>query len=194
MGIRDYLSPSTTDTLSDAEQAELERCEDAIRVGLAAALGAGQALRTIRDKQLFRMTHETFERYCREKWHLSKSRAYQLIDFAQVAENVDSGGRLTEPAARRLARLKPEEQREAWTELTADDDDTTEPIATERVEAATQKRRPKKKRKAPKPTRIRVPGGTVIVERRNYDRTIDELLADAIQKTADTKPAARHAA
>jgi hypothetical protein len=45
---------------------------------------AGTALRAIRDDTLFRLTHETFEDYIRQRWDMDRTRAYQLIDAAPV--------------------------------------------------------------------------------------------------------------
>lgn len=45
---------------------------------------AGTALRAIRDEDggLYRVTHETFEDYIRQRWDMDRTRAYQLIDAA----------------------------------------------------------------------------------------------------------------
>lgn len=105
--------------LSAAEARELSRCEGVLRQSLRQALEVGQALRDIRDRRLYRQTHRSFEGYCQDRWALSRRRAYQLIDAAVVAENVNPGtqdeeGIRTERQARVLASLEPDEQREVW--------------------------------------------------------------------------------
>ena len=98
----------------------LAECEAVIERGLATFVEVGQALLRIRDERLYR-DHGTFEDYCRERWNLTRPRAYQLIDAAQVADvvstNVDTPAPQTESVARELAPLRsePTELREAWT-------------------------------------------------------------------------------
>jgi len=60
---------------------------------------------------------ETFEEYCREQWNMERRRAYQLMDAAQVVENVYHGTQIlptSERQARPLTSLEPAEQVEAW--------------------------------------------------------------------------------
>jgi hypothetical protein len=57
----------------------------------------------IRDSQLHRETHATFESYCQERWGWSRQRSYQLIDAATVTTMVDRAG-LPAPANERQAR------------------------------------------------------------------------------------------
>lgn len=71
----------------------------------------------IRDKNLYRVEHTTFEGYCKDKWNLARSTAYQMIDGAKVAANVRQGGHsgpTTERQARPLTKLPPEQQPAAW--------------------------------------------------------------------------------
>jgi len=75
----------------------------------------------IRDKGLYRdvLGYQTFEEYCWVKWDMSRFYAYRLIDSAKVIENVDHGQQdlpapTSERQTRPLARLEPEQQKEAW--------------------------------------------------------------------------------
>jgi len=73
----------------------------------------------IRDKAYYRdvLGFETFEAYCKEKWDINRAHAYRLIDSAMVIETVSPmGDRVpeNERQTRPLARLEPEQQREAW--------------------------------------------------------------------------------
>lgn len=72
-------------TLSPNEKKRLEKCEQAIHRGLHTFVEVGQALTEIRDAKLYRASHKTFETYCKERWEISRPRAYELIDHAKVA-------------------------------------------------------------------------------------------------------------
>lgn len=112
--------------LSVPEKSKLERCEAAIETGLT---GAYSALVTIRDEQLYRETYSTFEVYCRERWGISRSRAYQLIEAAKTIESLkvstivdtqDDPGPVLLPTreaqVRPLAQLPEPERPAAWKE------------------------------------------------------------------------------
>jgi hypothetical protein len=71
--------------LNAAESARLAACELVIETGLTAFVAVGKALTEIRDSKLYRQDHKTFEAYCKEQWEIGKSRAYQLIEQAEVA-------------------------------------------------------------------------------------------------------------
>lgn len=106
--------------LSATETAELANAERVIALGLATFVQVGDALATIRDERLYRSSHVTFEAYARERWGMERTRAYQLIDAAEVTASlstiVDTPKPANEAQARPLAKLKskPEEVAEAW--------------------------------------------------------------------------------
>src|SRR5690242_9885540 len=103
-----------TDTfLTTSEQQQLISCEDIIERGLQTFYEVGAALTTIRDQHLYRVTHSTFEEYCRERWQMSRPRAYQLIDASDVHASLSTiVDKLpaTESQARELARIEPSER------------------------------------------------------------------------------------
>jgi hypothetical protein len=74
----------------------------------------------IRDSGLYRdvLGFDTFEEYCKEKWDMGRRNAYYLIDAASVVDNVKRVAQIDSPSTLRqtipLARLEPEQQREAW--------------------------------------------------------------------------------
>jgi hypothetical protein len=75
------------------------------------------SLLAIRNGNLYRKGYSTFEAYCLDRWGISRSRAYQLIDAAKVAENVSTMVDTPLPSerqARPLAPLPAPQQREAW--------------------------------------------------------------------------------
>jgi hypothetical protein len=65
-----------------------------------------------------RATHDTFEVYCRERWSMSRPKAYRLMDAAQIADNLspmgDNPSPVNERQLRPLASLSPEDQRTVW--------------------------------------------------------------------------------
>lgn len=96
----------------------LERCEAVIERGLKTFVEVGKALMEIRDRRLYRDTHETFQDYCKERWGMDRQRAYQLIKASTVAENVNKCLQIpaNEGQARELGKLPDEQQAEAWEE------------------------------------------------------------------------------
>lgn len=99
----------------------LEQCEEVIERGLGTFVEVGLALMEIRDKRLYRETHDTFEAYCRQRWQFSDSRARQLIGAAETVTTVTVGG-LPAPSSERQARAltplkdEPEKMAQAWEE------------------------------------------------------------------------------
>ena len=109
----------------------LAQCEVVIERGLGVFIETGEALMTVRNERLYRADFASFEDYCRDRWSLSPSRAYQMIDAANVVETIISTivGEIhseddapsipaTESQARELAPLldDPEELCEVWEE------------------------------------------------------------------------------
>lgn len=69
----------------------------------------------IRDNRLYREIYGTFEEYCKEKWNISRPRAYQLIKGAEVQENLSTIVDIkNEAQTRPLTKLPPDEQREVY--------------------------------------------------------------------------------
>jgi len=98
---------------------DLAACEAVIERGLATFVEVGEALLVIRDERLYRESHATFEDYCRERWSLSRARAYQLIGAAEVVSTVVDNGLpapMTERQARELARVPEPERADVWRE------------------------------------------------------------------------------
>lgn len=108
---------TTKPVLSVAEESALSRNEAKIERGLQTFYEVGNALAEIRDDRLYRENYATFEEYCQERWGMSRPRAYQFIDAADVR------GRLStivdklpanESQVRPLTQLAPNEQVAAW--------------------------------------------------------------------------------
>ncbi len=104
--------------LSLFEETSLERDEAIIERGLESFVEVGTALLHIRDNTLYQKTHDTFEDYFRKRWGMTRPRAYQLMDAAEVvsnlSKNLDISPPQTESHAQPLASLPPDQQREVW--------------------------------------------------------------------------------
>lgn len=99
---------------------ELEQLEGVIERGLSTFYEVGRALMRIRDEQLYEKVRgiATFEKYCMVRWGFARATAYQFIDSVKVIDNVRNCGQnnlpINESQTRPLARLEPDQQREAW--------------------------------------------------------------------------------
>ncbi|MFZ5764163.1 MAG: hypothetical protein ACOY4H_01040 [Thermodesulfobacteriota bacterium] len=89
----------------------------------------GCALIEIRERELYREEHRTFEGYCKKIFDFSRGHAYRLIGAAQVVENLSQMSPnwrqaetdpvidmvpMNEAQVRPLVRLQPDQQREVW--------------------------------------------------------------------------------
>lgn len=72
------------------EELEMQQLEAIIERGLQGFCEAGQALCRIRDKRLYRLTYRKFEDYCRERWSISKTRAYELMAASEVVAQLSA--------------------------------------------------------------------------------------------------------
>ncbi|MBM9605940.1 hypothetical protein [Desulfopila inferna] len=106
--------------LSVQEEKRLEQLENVVVENFKTFIQVGRALAEIRDRKLYRKKAMTFERYCKELFDIAKSRAYELINAADVIENVRNCGQnddvdlssffVNESQIRPLTKLRPEQQ------------------------------------------------------------------------------------
>jgi hypothetical protein len=113
------VNENTTTALTRGERSDLRAAEEIIEQGIGTFIEVGEALLEIRNRRLYRDSHDTFEAYCRERWGFSDSRARQLVGAAETVttvtvENLPAPS--SERVARELASLPEPEQREAWSE------------------------------------------------------------------------------
>lgn len=94
---------SVLDLTAD-EQVRLEACEQVIERGLKTFVEVGEALITIRDGRLYRLTHGTFEAYCSEKWGMTQTRAFHMMDAAAVMAEIRSSTIVELPATESQVR------------------------------------------------------------------------------------------
>lgn len=110
---------TSSSILSESERVERDALENTVK---QAFYIAGQALKQLRDKRLYRETHKTFESYVKERFEFSKRNAYYLIDAHEVVNNLKSEQIVhfdiilptKESQCRPLTKLPPEQQREVW--------------------------------------------------------------------------------
>lgn len=168
-------APPPTDEQRRARLADLERV---IGDKLDSFIKAGAALATIRDEQLYRLSHSTFADYVSDRWGITARRAYLLIAGNRAAEQLTAAAS-TPPEAitttEKLQALPAEAQQQVR--------DTMNGRATTR----------KKKARRPKVIRLKVPGAIVTIERRSAD--VDTLAAlraavDQITQRASERVAA----
>jgi hypothetical protein len=121
--------------LSPLEASALHRCEQTIRKGLTTFVEVGIALAEIRDKRLYRGTHDTWEAYCLATWGFTARFATYKIEAAAVVKQLQAGEVLIperpggpkpkpplpdrESVARPLTRLPAADQAPAWREAVA---------------------------------------------------------------------------
>ena len=105
--------------LDIAERARLQELEFIVEHGLQTFYEVGKALEEIREQKQYRETHKTFEAYFQEKWGITKRRAYQFIDAAEIMENLCTNvhnSLVKEYQIRPLKGLPAELQLEIWQE------------------------------------------------------------------------------
>jgi len=96
---------------------QLEECEAIIEAGLEQYVRVGLALRQIRLYGLYKVTHDTWESYCKEKWGLTTRHALYLVNGASVSEVITSANLPApenENQTRSLAGLPEETITEVW--------------------------------------------------------------------------------
>jgi hypothetical protein len=159
---------------------ELRECEEIIKRGLNAFFDVGNALSHIRDSELYKGTHPTFEAYCLERWKFTRRRADQLVAAAQVENNCsqhDLPSINHESHARVLGRLPPEEQSAAWREVVT----VAKGVITAKLVATVVRAR--LPQRAPQPK-------TAITPHRSASIAIADLEALAAQRNSDPDYAA----
>jgi hypothetical protein len=108
-----------TAILTASESTALAEHEAVIERGIQTFYEVGMALADIRDRKLYRADHRTFEEYCQGRWQMTGSRAYQMIDAANVVSTIVET-ELPPPAnegqARELGRVPAPERAEVWRE------------------------------------------------------------------------------
>jgi hypothetical protein len=97
----------------------LIQLEDIIEANQHRFYQTGNALKQIRDEQLFLdLLFDSFEAYVKDRWDMARSQAYRLIKAADVIDNLSPIGDgilpQNEYQARVLSRFTKEGQRKIW--------------------------------------------------------------------------------
>lgn len=172
--------------LTAEDRATLARLERQVDAGIAyvdAMIGAGKALATIRDRQLYREAASTWEAYVDTRFRMSKRRADQMIAFAGVSEALSEMGtavpKLSERAVRPLVGLDQEQLKAVVAEAAEGGELTPASIR----KAASRRKGKAKAAKAPRPRRFKVPGATVqITFNRKSNGSVLEALEAAMRQ------------
>ena len=90
--------------LTEAEQGRLQALEKMLEREARSFVDKGLALKEIRDAKLYRDRFDAFEKYCQERWQLSRPRIYQLIAAAEVAGNLSTMVDILQPVHERPLR------------------------------------------------------------------------------------------
>lgn len=123
------MSEVMPSTQWQAEVDQLRAAERTIEAGLETFVDVGQALAGIRDQRLYRLDgFDTFEDYCRDRWSLSRKRAYDLMSGAEAVAALSPMGDIptitSERQAREVASIikadGPERAAEILTEVAAE--------------------------------------------------------------------------
>lgn len=162
------------------ERAELAAAVATVKRGLGAFLEAGEALLRIRDKQLYRNTHPTFESFAVAEFGLTGRRLQQLSESYEIVRSLKSiSPNLPTPqveaAVRPLAGLPDDLKLAAYQD--AVDAAGGESPSPRQVREAAARRKPAPK-KAARPVRFRVPGAIVeVVPNRAFGGVVEALEA-----------------
>ena len=112
------VSPITNaGDLSNAERFQLHAHETTIERGLSTFVEVGEALLAIRKGRLYRLKHPTFEAYCDQRWGISRSRAYQLMEASEIVARLSTVVDIlpdNESQVRELAKMRPEAIISGW--------------------------------------------------------------------------------
>lgn len=106
--------------LTTVERSRLRTLEKVIEEGLEKFVQVGNALREVKESQLYRQEFKSFEKYVNSRWKIDRSYAYRLIDAAKIDEKLSPIGDKkpkSEAVAREVAKLPETEQVVVWQEV-----------------------------------------------------------------------------
>ncbi len=105
--------------LTELETSRLQELETVVRRNMRAFLEFGLALQEIKDRQLHRETHQSFDEYVRATFDMQAGNAYRKIRAASLTKRIEAAGVSTLPEneaqARELLGIKDKEnQVQVW--------------------------------------------------------------------------------
>ena len=116
-------------SMTQDDSRKLIVCEAKVRLLVESFVQAGIALKTIRDEELFRGTHDTFDKYCKESYEFGHTRASQLISSSEMMGSLERYDILPLPSNERQVRMllsvtdDEDEQADIWERVVAKSDD-----------------------------------------------------------------------
>jgi hypothetical protein len=160
--------------MTDKERRERDAAEAVVVRGLKAVDAvkeAGRALHTLKSRDWWRDTHDSWGQYVAQRFEISARRAHQLVEFSQfsdvVANVIGTTGTevtLSERALRPLADVQPEEVNDVVAEaVAASGGGEPTPAAIRAAVAGRKKKSKKKPARTEKPRTFRVGGAKVTV-------------------------------
>lgn len=102
-----------------AAKVRLQELEATIEKSAEAVWDMAQALKEIKEDELWRQTHDSWKDYCEDRWGISRGWAHATIQAVEVrrqldGEDVISRGLLHVKQASRLATIPEEDRKEVW--------------------------------------------------------------------------------
>jgi len=180
--------PPPSVSLSIEERTEFDKYREVVRKSLGTFVAVGLALVSIRDKKLYRESHDSFEAFVLSDWQMSKGHANRQIVAAELVRKLSKLGvkPVSEAQVRPLTRLKPALAEACWTravEMGGVDGPVTADLVKQAVVEMSPKREAKptrktKKSRKVKPITIKTEFGVVIVTPKK-DHTVEDCLRAA---------------
>ncbi len=179
MGIMDGIKgvfTSRPEPLTPSELSRLDQLRETIRSGIRGWVAAGEALREVKDRQLYRQVAPTFESWAETEFNLSDRRLHQLTaaatQWATIATELPAaaaaGPPRSERTIRELRQLPAAERAPAYAEAlavaTSTADEPTPPDTRTVAEVVRRRKAASGRKVKHKAVRLRVPGATVSVE------------------------------
>jgi hypothetical protein len=97
--------------LTTEEVNELTALESEIEQNLSGVWKFANALKTIREKRLYRQKYKTFEEYCQARWNFGRDFASKQIQAAEVAQDLSTIVYISnEGTAREFVSVPPEDR------------------------------------------------------------------------------------
>lgn len=172
--------------LTEDEQRELAEAEDKIRTGLVSFSEMGQALALIKERQLYRATHHSFESYLLDRWKIGADYASKLITAASVCVKLVRDGLpapVREKHTRELNRVEPEHRSEVWRAALDAAGGDPEQVTADVIAGVVAPRRTRKGRaKAPAAIKLRGKGWAIVLERKTAELDPVAILNDALEQ------------
>jgi hypothetical protein len=144
-----------SNVLTKLELDKYVKCKHTVRMWIEDTFAVGLALAEVQDGKLYRQDYDTFEEFTLKEFKLERSRAYQLIEAANVQRHLPAGARkliVNEAQARALASV-PAEKREAVVIETATRGEVTAKAITEVATEGERNRIEQKDSAPPKDTK-----------------------------------------